>query len=55
MCFMSYFALSGVYISASTAVQSATGREGSIGNECWHGRVCDKMMTVYEDIRLQRR
>ena len=39
-----------VIVSASTAVQSATGQEGSVGNECWPGRVCDKLMTIYEDV-----
>ena len=40
----------GVIVSGSTAVQSATGKEGAIGNECWHGRVCDKILEIYEEI-----
>ena len=44
------FDVHGVVVSSSTSVQSATGKEGSIGNECWHGRVCDKIMQVYEEI-----
>ena len=47
------FDVHGVVVSSFTSVQSATGKEGSIGNECWHGKVCDKIMQVYEEILYQ--
>ena len=39
-----------IIVSSHTAVQSATGREATIGTECWPGRVCDKLIQIYPEI-----
>ena len=39
-----------VIVSSETAVQSATGAVGAVGNESWPGETCDKIMQIHEEI-----
>ena len=39
-----------IIVSSKTAVQSATGKEATVGTECWHGAVCEKMLQIYPDV-----
>jgi hypothetical protein len=39
-----------VVVSSDTAVQSATGKQGFIGNESWPGETCHVILDNYDDI-----
>ena len=42
-----------VVVASNTAVQSATGKEGNVGNECWPGNVCNKLLDIYPEVLVQ--
>ncbi len=37
-------------VSSNTVVLNASGREATVGTECWHRKVCEKHIQIYSEI-----